>query len=148
MKTDDEFGELDFYRTYLHGHLIYHQFPQGRREDFIDERADAACEEFLLRRREGKSVDAAQEMAMRVLLNGLYVSRYDVIYNILEENLYDKVPEPYWPKLAPHLLSLARVKNILDRYEVNGDFLDRETHQPMLMELLGTINEILDDYGL
>ena len=38
--------------------------------------------------------------------------------------------------------------SILDRYEVNGDFLDRETHRPMLTELLGTITEILDGYGL
>ena len=35
-----------------------------------------------------------------------------------------------------------------NRYQVNGDFLSRETHRPMLLELLGLISEILDGYGL
>ena len=52
------------------------------------------------------------------------------------------------PDFAMHLLGQKSVSEILGRYEVNGDFLDRETHQPMLTELLGTITEILDGYGL
>ena len=47
-----------------------------------------------------------------------------------------------------HLLTKKSVHDILDRYEINGDFLDRETHQPMLTELLGEISEILDGYEL
>ena len=87
---------------------------------------------------------------MRTLLDGLYVSRYDIIYNVVEENslIGLRLPEEYWPKFAVHLLGLQPIREILDRYEVNGDFLSRETHQPMLTELLGTISEILDDYEL
>ena len=85
---------------------------------------------------------------MRTLLAGLYVSRYDIIYNVVEENLWLCLPPEYMPDFAVHLLGQKPVSDILDRYEVNGDFLDRETHQPMLTELLGTITEILDGYGL
>ena len=148
MKHDVEFTELDHYRVYLLGHLIDHRFPQRSQKHFIEARADLAYDEFLSLRLEGRSVAYAQEMAMRVLLAGLYVSPYDIIYNVLEENLWLRLPESYWPAFSEHLLTLAPIKEILGRYEVNGDFLDRETHQPMLMELLGTINEILDDYGL
>ena len=87
---------------------------------------------------------------MRTLLDGLYVSRYDIIYNVVEENslIGMRLPEEYWPDFVVHLLGLQPIREILDRYEVNGDFLGRETHQPMLIELLGTISEILDDYEL
>ncbi len=50
--------------------------------------------------------------------------------------------------MADHLVTLPPVKEILDRYGVNGDFLSRENHRPMLNELLGVISEILDGYEL
>ena len=59
-----------------------------------------------------------------------------------------RLPEEYWPDFTVHLLGLQPVRKILDRYEVNGDFLSRETYQPMLIELLGIISEILDGYEL
>ncbi len=43
---------------------------------------------------------------------------------------------------------MPEIHAVLDRYQVNGDFLSRETHRPMLLELLGPISEILDGYGL
>ena len=78
-------------------------------------------------RLEGKPVPIARELAMRTLLAGLYVSRYDIIYNVVEENLWLRLPPEYMPDFAVHLLGQKPVSDILDRYEVNGDFLDRET---------------------
>lgn len=148
MKHNVEFGEINHYRLYLLGHLIDHQFPQRSDTKFIDDRTDAAYDEFTRLRREGRSVPYAQEMAMRVLLAGLYISRYDIIYSVVEENLWTRLPEGLWPKFTEHLLGLAEINAILDSYGLDGDFLEKETHQPMLMELLGTINDILDGYGL
>lgn len=148
MKHIVESREMDDYRVYLQGHLRDHHFPQRNNQKFIDQRVDAAYDRFVTLRLEGKPVHIAQEMAMRTLLDGLYVSRYDVIYNVVEENLWLRLPQQYWPDFTVHLLGLKPVKDILDRYEVNGDFLSRETHQPMLTELLGTISEILDGYEL
>ena len=37
----------------------------------------------------------AQEMAMRTLLAGLYVSRYDIVYSVIEESLWTRLPEEY-----------------------------------------------------
>lgn len=148
MKHIVESREMDDYRVYLQGHLRDHHFPQRNNQKFIDQRVDAAYDKFVTLRLEGKPVHIAGEMAMRTLLDGLYVSRYDVIYNVVEENLWLRLPQQYWPDFTVHLLGLKPVKDILDRYEVNGDFLSRETHQPMLTELLGTISEILDGYEL
>ena len=40
-------------------------------------------------RLEGKPVPIARELAMRTLLAGLYVSRYDIIYNVVDAKLYN-----------------------------------------------------------
>ncbi|WP_304588651.1 DUF1896 family protein [Duncaniella muris] len=148
MKQNVESREMDDYRVYLQGHLRDHYFPQRNNKKFIEQRVEDAYDKFVTLRLEGKSVPYAEEMAMRTLLEGLYVSRYDIIYNVVEENMWLRLPEPYWPDFTVHLLRLKPVKDILDHYEVNGDFLSRETHQPMLTELLGTISEILDGYEL
>ncbi len=150
MKQNVESREMDGYRVYLQGHLRDHHFPQRNNRKFIEQRVEDAYDRFITLRLDGRSVPYAEEMAMRTLLDGLYVSRYDIIYNVVEENssIGMRLPEEYWPDFAVHLLGLQPVREILDRYEVNGDFLSRETHQPMLIELLGTISEILDDYEL
>ena len=150
MKHNDELPEADYFRVYLQGHLRDHHFPQRDNKNFIDSRSDDAYDTFVTLRLEGRSVPVARELAMRTLLDGLYVSRYDIIYNVVEENssVGMRLPEEYWPDFTEHLLGLQPIKGILDRYGVNGDFLSRETHQPMLTELLGTITEILDGYEL
>lgn len=150
MKQNVESREMDGYRVYLQGHLRDHYFPQRNNKKFIEQRVEDAYDRFVTLRLEGRSVPYAEEMAMRTLLDGLYVSRYDIIYNVVEENssIGMRLPEEYWPDFAVHLLGLQPVREILDRYEVNGDFLSRETYQPMLIELLGIISEILDGYEL
>lgn len=147
MKQNVEW-EMDHYRVYLLGHLRDHHFPQYTNQKFVDERVEAVYETFVSLRKEGRSLQVAHELAMRTLLEGLYVSRYDILYDIVEDKLWTRLPEQYWPDFAVHLLTQKTLHDILDRYEVNGDFLDRETHQPMLDELLGEITEILDGYGL
>ncbi len=150
MKQNVESREMDGYRVYLQGHLRDHHFPQRNNRKFIEQRVEDAYDRFITLRLDGRSVPYAEEMAMRTLLDGLYVSRYDIIYNVVEENssIGMRLPEEYWPDFAVHLLGLQPVREILDRYEVNGDFMSRETYQPMLIELLGIISEILDGYEL
>ena len=148
MRQNIEMKEADYYRTYLLGHLRDHFFPQATDSKFIDTRVNETYDRFTALRLEGKSVIVAQELAMRTLLEGLYVSRYDILYNIVEESLWTRLPEEYWADFTIHLLTVKKIHDILDRYGINGDFLGRETHQPMLDKLLGLITDILDGYGL
>lgn len=148
MKQNKDPMELDYYLLYLAQHLREHQFPQATNQKFIAERAAEAYDTLCSLRREGRSFQVAQELAMRTLLRGLYVSRYDILYDIVEDKLWQYLPEEYWVDFTIHLLTKKQLHDILDRYEVNGDFLDREAHQPMLDELTGETFEILDDYGL
>lgn len=139
--------ELDEMRVYLQGHLRDHKFPEYNDTDFIETRTNEAYEVFTKYRLEGRSVDVAQELAMRVLLDCYYVSRWDVIYNLLEELFHNDLPEEGDKlKWAEMFLSLRFINKILDRYEVNGDFLSREDYPKLQNELAGTIADILEQY--
>lgn len=62
--------ELSYYRLYLLRYLKEQEDERANDEDFIEKRADAAESEFEERRRDGLTVDQAQECAMAVLLEG------------------------------------------------------------------------------
>ena len=146
MKQHVELPEMDYYRDYLRGHLRDHRFPRYTNKKFIEARAEEAYDRLITLHLEDHSVAYANEMAMRTLLAGLYVSRYDIIYNVVEENLWLRLPPELYTVFSEHLLTFKEIHAVLDKYDVNGDFLDRETHQPMLTELLGIISEIMDGY--
>ena len=139
--------ELDDFRVYLQGHLRDHHFPEASNENFINFLSDSAYNSYTAYRLEGHNVVVARELAMRVLLNGYYVSRWDVIYNLLDELFHNDLPEELqkqnWAEL---LLGLRFINKILDKYAVNGDFLSREDYPELQNELAGTIAEILEQY--
>ena len=89
MKHNIELPEADFFQVYLRGHLIDHHFPQRDNKNFIETRSDDAYDTFVSASLEGKPVQIARELAMRTLLAGLYVSRYDIIYNVVDAKLYN-----------------------------------------------------------
>ena len=139
--------EMDEYRAYLQGHLRDHHFPEEHDESFITLRVDSALKAFTQYRLSGRSVDVAQELAMRKLLDGYYVSRWDIIYNLIEELFHKDLPEEsqklQWTEM---FLGLRYINRILDKYEVNGDFLSREDCPKLQNELAGTIADILEQY--
>lgn len=63
-------SELSYYRLYLLRFLKEQEDDRANDDEFIDARADAAEIEYEERRRDGLTVDQAQELAMAVLLEG------------------------------------------------------------------------------
>lgn len=63
-------SELSYYRLYLLRFLKEQENERANDDEFIDARADAAEIEYEERRRDGLTVDQAQELAMAVLLEG------------------------------------------------------------------------------
>ena len=64
-------SELSYYRLYLLHFLKEQEDERVNDDEFIDSRADVAEIEYEERRRDGMTVDQAQELAMAVLLEGL-----------------------------------------------------------------------------
>lgn len=147
MKATEQ-TELDFYVGYLRAHLKEHHFEKENNQKFIENRADAALDTYVAEFLAGHSPLICHELAMRTLLDGLYVSRYDVIHTILEEDCWKRLPSSVWEVTAVHLAGLRKINDILDRYEVNGDFLVKEEYPSLRYELLGAITDILDGYEL
>ncbi len=68
-KNDMPKNEMSYYRLYLQ-RLLKEWGEENRvSENFLDERADAAEEEYENARRDGLTVDQAQERAMAVLFD-------------------------------------------------------------------------------
>lgn len=63
-------SELSYYRLYLLRFLKEQEDERANDDEFIGARADAAEIEYEERRRDGLTVDQAQELAMAVLLEG------------------------------------------------------------------------------
>ncbi len=63
--------ELSYYRLYLKKYLVDTDDPRKVVDDFIDSRADLAEREFEDARRDGLTVDQAQERAIAVLMDGV-----------------------------------------------------------------------------
>lgn len=136
--------EMDYFVAYLYGHLRDHRFPEVTDTEFINTRAGEAYNTMTRLILEGRSQPVAEELAMRVLLNGYYVSRWDVIFNLLEELFHNDLPtEEAKSEWADLLLGLRYINAMLDKYEVNGDFLSRDDYQPLQNELAGMISEII-----
>lgn len=62
---------FDYYGLYLLKYLQEENDPRQTDDDFVNGRAEAAAVEFELASREGISVDASQERAIAVLMDGL-----------------------------------------------------------------------------
>ena len=63
--------ELSYYRLYLLRFLKEQEDERANDDEFIDARADAAEIEYEERRRDGLTVDQAQECAIAVLVAGI-----------------------------------------------------------------------------
>ncbi|MBR4363647.1 MAG: DUF1896 family protein [Prevotella sp.] len=61
--------ELSFFRLYLKKYLTDTENPLKDDDEFINARADEAEIEFEERRRDGLTVDQAQELAMATLMH-------------------------------------------------------------------------------
>ncbi len=64
-------NEMSYYRLYLKKYLMETKDPRKDVEDFINSRADLAEMEWEERRRDGLTVDQAQECAITVLMDGI-----------------------------------------------------------------------------
>ncbi len=63
--------DLSYYRLYLKKYLVDTADPRKDVDDFIEARTELAEKEFEERRRDGLTVDQAQERAIAILMVGV-----------------------------------------------------------------------------
>lgn len=148
METPKKYGEPDFYAGYLREHLKEHHFDKENTQKFIESRVDDALETYTVEFASGRPPYICHELAMQTLLEKLYVSRFDIIYQIIEEGCWLRLAPSVWEVTALHFASDREINAILDKNGVDGGFLEKEGYPAMRLELLGIMNEKLDGYGL
>ena len=140
-------AELSYYGLYLLDYLRKYHPDKVIDIEFITGREEAASETFEKERAAGSTVEAAQEEAMRILLEGLHFSPYALLLEVVENEFTDEVAasdrEAFCRELFPYL------KNLLGGYDTPDDtFALSPEHDLLYTELTGTVMLYLESYGI
>lgn len=140
-------AELSYYGLYLLDYLRKYHPDKVIDIEFITGREEAASETFEKERAAGSTVEAAQEEAMRILLEGLHFSPYALLLEVVENEFADEVAasdrEAFCRELFPYL------KNLLGGYDTPDDtFALSPEHDLLYTELTGTVMLYLESYGI
>ena len=140
-------AELSYYGLYLLDYLRKYHPDKVIDTEFITGREEAASETFEKERAAGSTVEAAQEEAMRILLEGLHFSPYalllEVVENEFSEEVQEQEREAFCREIFPHL------KNLFAGYPTTDDtFALSPEHDLLYTELTGAIMLYLESYGI
>lgn len=140
-------AELSYYGLYLLDYLRKYHPDKVSDTLFITGREDAASETFEKERAAGSTVEAAQEEAMRVMLEGLHFSPYALLREVVENEFTDEVAasdrEAFCRELFHYL------KNLLGGYDTSDDtFALSPDHDLLYTELTGTVMLYLESHGI
>ncbi len=138
--------ELSYYAQYLTQYLRENHPDKSNNHKLISERADRASELFEELRREGKSVDVAQESAMAELVRGLHFSPYTTLVEVLWNEFSDLLNPANAEFVA--LQRLPECSTIIDRYDLDDDFAQSVEYDELYTELTGFITLKLEQYGV
>ena len=142
-------GQTDFsyYGLYLLDYLTTNKFEQAADEAFIRERTDRAAEAYERARLEGYPADGAQELAMKVLTEGLHYSKYAILREVVENEFAGEVPEAEREAFTRKLLPL--VGNVFSIYDLSDDnFALSPEYDLLYTELTGAVILYIEEYGV
>lgn len=147
QKKPQEATGLSYYGLYLLHHLQTNRFEQATDIAFIRKRADRAAEAYERARLEGYPAEGAQELAMKVLMEGLRYSKYAILREVVENEFTDEVPETeresFTRKLLPFTENVFSIYNLSDdNFALSPDFALLYT------ELTGAVALYLEAYGV
>lgn len=148
-KNSDGRGyDLDYYNLYLHRYLREHRFPQADDDLFIANRAEMASNAYLESRMEGDEVYISSQKAIDVLVDGLEISPYDFVSELLADEFSDHIPLDersieFWTDTLLEVLE-PEFKNL----ELNEEFFNTNEGVIFKLVITGRITEFFEEYGL
>ena len=149
-KKNEGRADFSYYGLYLLDSLTTNKFEQATDEAFIRERADRAAraaEAYERAMLEGYPADGAQELAMKVLTEGLRYSRYAILREVVENEFAGEVPEAEREAFTRKLLPL--VGNVFSVYDLSDDnFALSPEYDLLYTELTGAVVLYIEEYGV
>ena len=146
-KKNEGRTDFSYYGLYLLNYLTTNKFEQAADEAFIRERADRAAEAYERARLDGYSAAGAQELAMKVLTEGLHYSKYAILLEVVENEFAGEVPEAEREAFTLKLLPL--VGNVFSIYDLSDDnFALSPEYDLLYTELTGAVVLYIEEYGV
>ena len=138
---------MSYYGLYLLRYLMEQHSKKAKDLNFIYNRELQAAEAFELARREGHSVEGAQELAMDVLMKGLSVTPWSILMEVLEKEFSVEVDEEQRIPFAEKLLPLG--KPVFEPYDLTQPEFELSTDYVQLYtELTGAVVLYIEQYGV
>ena len=145
MKKEQQ--ELSYYGLYLLRCLMEQHSKKAKDLGFIYQRELQAAETFEQARREGHSVEGAQELAMDALMKGLSMTLWSILMEVLEKEFAVEVDEEQRIPFAEKLLPL--VKPMFEPYDLTQPEFELSTDYVQLYtELTGAVVLYIEQYGV
>ena len=146
-KKNEGRTDFSYYGLYLLDYLTTNKFEQAADEAFIRERTDRAAEAYERARLEGYPADGAQELAMKVLTEGLRYSRHAILREVVENEFAGEVPGEKCEAFTQKLLPL--VGNVFSIYDLSDDnFALSPEYDLLYTELTGAVILYIEEYGV
>lgn len=148
-KNNDGRGfDLDYYNLYLRRYLREHRFTQADDDLFIANRAEAASNAYLESRLEGDEVYVSSQKAIDILVDGLEISPYDFVSELLSDEFSDHISLDersieFWT-----FTLLDELASEFKDVELSEEFFN--TNEGVIFKLVvtGRIAEYFEEYGL
>lgn len=136
-------AEMFYFRLNLLSYLRDAHPDKANDLAFIAGRGDMAAEAYTQAIKDGLDHIQASEIANETLFKGLHFSPYNMLVEILRNEFYDEVPSGEAEMKAAGLFPLCRV--LFAQYNLNDDFAATTEYQWLYTELVGTIQQLLED---
>ena len=138
---------MSYYGLYLLRYLMEQHSKKAKDLNFIYQRELLAAETFEQARREGRSVEGAQELAMDALMKGLSMTPWSILMEVLEKEFAVEVDEEQRIPFAEKLLPL--VKPVFEPYDLTQPEFELSTDYVQLYtELTGAVVLYIEQYGV
>ncbi len=138
--------DFSYYELYLLSYLKENHPLESTNITLIHQRAEAASQSYEDARLDGYVVEAAQEIAMQKLLQGLYFSKYNTIIEVLWNEFTAEVPQGNAPDVALALLPL--LEHVFTSYDLSDDFAYSSDYELLYTELVGAILMLAQEHGI
>lgn len=148
-KSNDGRGyDLDYYNLYLRRYLREHHFPEVDDDLFIANRAEAASNAYVESRLNGDEVYVSSQIAIDRLTEGLEISPYEFVSEILLNEFTDHIPLDersieFWTYTL-----LEELKPEFKDVELSVEFLSTNEGVIFKLVITGRIAEYFEEYGL
>ena len=149
LETDRSLNDFNYYYFYLLQYLRINKYEVDADHPQLQSNSIAALEAFEEARRNGKSIPAAEEEAIRVLFTNIGESEYNIVSELILENFGDTIDldsteaVEYWTNQV-----MVDIPDLFDSFDRMAIGLDPRDLSILENDIVGKIVIYLTDNGL